>query len=252
MDTTGTVRRSRQLPGLACEECRRRKLRCDRERPQCGECVESGKECIVNHARSPRGPKKANAKALQSCLGKSSSDTRSNDLEVTSVSSATLERNGFEQQRRGRPQSQHARNQHSTLEVDFADTQNEHLSSFDLLDEDLTDEDVVPLVTPSASESRGQARTIGHAKSPPSALSAPSLDSVTQISEMAAADLYDQSFQFPLPLSWQLLLTMIGINFTSIEFIPSFLFLIVGATQLGHDSLRSRQSAYVFGMPCGQ
>ncbi|KAI2642652.1 fungal-specific transcription factor domain protein [Xylaria nigripes] len=41
----------RQLPGHACEECRRRKLRCDRQRPQCGNCSSSGRICKVNHNR---------------------------------------------------------------------------------------------------------------------------------------------------------------------------------------------------------
>ncbi|KAJ5124097.1 transcriptional regulator family: Fungal Specific TF [Penicillium bovifimosum] len=56
---------SRQQPGLACEECRKKKLRCDRQRPQCDQCEESGTVCIVNQARSPRGPKKGHLKALR-------------------------------------------------------------------------------------------------------------------------------------------------------------------------------------------
>ncbi|KAJ5335141.1 Transcription factor [Penicillium brevicompactum] len=56
---------SRQQPGLACEECRKKKLRCDRRRPQCNQCEDSGTACYVNEVRSPRGPKKGHLKALR-------------------------------------------------------------------------------------------------------------------------------------------------------------------------------------------
>ncbi|CAG7972873.1 unnamed protein product [Penicillium olsonii] len=56
---------SRQQPGLACEECRKKKLRCDRRRPQCNQCEDSGTACYVNQVRSPRGPKKGHLKALR-------------------------------------------------------------------------------------------------------------------------------------------------------------------------------------------
>ncbi|KAJ9483999.1 hypothetical protein VN97_g9391 [Penicillium thymicola] len=56
---------SRQQPGLACEECRKKKLRCDRRRPQCDQCEDSGTTCLVNQVRSPRGPKKGHLKALR-------------------------------------------------------------------------------------------------------------------------------------------------------------------------------------------
>ncbi|CRG91749.1 putative transcriptional regulatory protein C777,02 [Talaromyces islandicus] len=55
---------SRQRPGSACEECRRRKLRCDRQ-PQCGNCVESGVICTTTTVRPARGPKKGHLKALK-------------------------------------------------------------------------------------------------------------------------------------------------------------------------------------------
>ncbi|KAI0842742.1 fungal-specific transcription factor domain-containing protein [Hypoxylon sp. FL0890] len=56
----------RQLPGLSCEECRRRKARCDRVRPQCGTCAETGITCVVVDKRPQRGPKKGQLKALRS------------------------------------------------------------------------------------------------------------------------------------------------------------------------------------------
>ncbi|KAK3995179.1 hypothetical protein QBC44DRAFT_320644 [Cladorrhinum sp. PSN332] len=64
--TTSTPRPSRQADGLACDECRARKLRCDRVRPTCGTCENLGVTCTPNTARQPRGPRKGHLKALQS------------------------------------------------------------------------------------------------------------------------------------------------------------------------------------------
>ncbi|KAK4152958.1 fungal-specific transcription factor domain-containing protein [Chaetomidium leptoderma] len=66
----GAVGQSRQLPGAACEECRKRKLRCDRQRPQCGTCADADIVCEINHNRLARGPKKGDLKALRSRIGK--------------------------------------------------------------------------------------------------------------------------------------------------------------------------------------
>lgn len=62
------ARRGRQRPGSACEECRRRKLRCDGQSSQCGVCRETGVECIISTNR-PRGPKKGYLKALKDRVG---------------------------------------------------------------------------------------------------------------------------------------------------------------------------------------
>ncbi|OTA99701.1 hypothetical protein M426DRAFT_268911 [Hypoxylon sp. CI-4A] len=56
----------RQQPGYACEECRKKKLRCDRQRPQCGACANAQVSCEVNDRRVPRGPKKGSIGALRS------------------------------------------------------------------------------------------------------------------------------------------------------------------------------------------
>ncbi|KAI2615227.1 hypothetical protein GGR54DRAFT_632321 [Hypoxylon sp. NC1633] len=56
---------ARQNPGAACEECRRRKVRCDRQQPSCGLCLSSGVQCQVTTPRPPRGPKRGYLKALQ-------------------------------------------------------------------------------------------------------------------------------------------------------------------------------------------
>lgn len=54
----------RQRPGAACDECRRRKLRCDGQEPQCGVCQDTGVVCEVTQ-RGVRGPKKGHLKALK-------------------------------------------------------------------------------------------------------------------------------------------------------------------------------------------
>lgn len=48
----------------ACDECRRRKLRCDGRQPQCSLCNESGLVCETTE-RGSRGPKKGYIKALK-------------------------------------------------------------------------------------------------------------------------------------------------------------------------------------------
>jgi hypothetical protein len=59
----------RQRPGFACEECRRRKARCDRARPACGQCLESSTLCIVPDKKLQRGPKKGRINAMRSQIG---------------------------------------------------------------------------------------------------------------------------------------------------------------------------------------
>ena len=61
---SSTTRDGRQRLGAACEECRRRKLRCDGQQPQCGICQESNLVCEVTQ-RGIRGPKKGVLKALR-------------------------------------------------------------------------------------------------------------------------------------------------------------------------------------------
>ncbi|KAH8785756.1 fungal-specific transcription factor domain-containing protein [Diaporthe sp. PMI_573] len=57
--------RTRQQPGAACDECRRRKLRCDRQRPRCGACQTSGATCVIPATKPARGPKRGYLKTLQ-------------------------------------------------------------------------------------------------------------------------------------------------------------------------------------------
>ncbi|KAH7412217.1 putative Zn(II)2Cys6 transcription factor [Phaeosphaeria sp. MPI-PUGE-AT-0046c] len=55
----------RQQSGIACEECRRKRIRCDRGRPQCLACATSGVSCVVRDNCPPRGPKKGYLQTLQ-------------------------------------------------------------------------------------------------------------------------------------------------------------------------------------------
>jgi hypothetical protein len=68
-DSRSSVKPPRQLPGLACDTCRARKLRCDRLEPKCTTCVDAGIACIITSIRSPRGPQRGHLKALQARVG---------------------------------------------------------------------------------------------------------------------------------------------------------------------------------------
>lgn len=54
----------RRLLGPACDECRRRKLRCDGQHPQCSVCRETDMICEFTQ-HNARGPKKGHLKALK-------------------------------------------------------------------------------------------------------------------------------------------------------------------------------------------
>lgn len=55
--------------GVKCEECRRKRIRCDRGTPQCSSCVVFGAKCVVRDTHLPRGPKKGYLKTLQKKIG---------------------------------------------------------------------------------------------------------------------------------------------------------------------------------------
>ncbi|OGM39932.1 Zn(II)2Cys6 transcription factor [Aspergillus bombycis] len=67
--TTEPTKSRRQNKGLACEECRSRKLKCDMSQPQCSTCRNLGVPCITNTARRPRGPRKGHVNILRSRIG---------------------------------------------------------------------------------------------------------------------------------------------------------------------------------------
>ncbi|RDW57709.1 hypothetical protein BP5796_12510 [Coleophoma crateriformis] len=58
----------RQQTGLACEDCRRRKARCDRARPSCGSCQDSAISCRYVDKRPKRGPRKGEMMGLKNLI----------------------------------------------------------------------------------------------------------------------------------------------------------------------------------------
>lgn len=63
-ETRAAQGRHMQRVRAACDECRRRKLRCDGQQPQCALCQEAGIPCELTQ-RGIRGPKKGHLKALK-------------------------------------------------------------------------------------------------------------------------------------------------------------------------------------------
>lgn len=53
---------------LACMICRKRKLRCDGNRPRCSTCKRLGHECAYDEVRRKSGPKRGYVKALEERL----------------------------------------------------------------------------------------------------------------------------------------------------------------------------------------
>uniref|UniRef100_A0A093V6H3 Putative transcriptional regulatory protein n=1 Tax=Talaromyces marneffei PM1 TaxID=1077442 RepID=A0A093V6H3_TALMA len=93
----GAAPRPRQQPGSACEECRRRKLRCDRQQPRCGVCAETGVECHITPLRPPRGPKRGQFKALQNRVA--ALESRLTEQAINSISSEPLKASEENQER---------------------------------------------------------------------------------------------------------------------------------------------------------
>lgn len=53
---------------LACMICRKRKLRCDGNRPRCSTCLRLGHDCAYDEVRRKSGPKRGYVKALEERL----------------------------------------------------------------------------------------------------------------------------------------------------------------------------------------
>lgn len=56
---------------LACMICRKRKLRCDGNRPRCATCTRLGHDCAYDEVRRKSGPKRGYVKALEERLSAS-------------------------------------------------------------------------------------------------------------------------------------------------------------------------------------
>ncbi|KAF4454869.1 fungal specific transcription factor domain [Fusarium albosuccineum] len=68
----------------ACEQCRRRKSKCDRIRPLCGSCVRANTTCVFVDERPKRGPKKGQLQALKSKVASLEQQlAERNDIDLT-------------------------------------------------------------------------------------------------------------------------------------------------------------------------
>ena len=53
----------------ACDYCRRRKIRCDRNKPTCGSCIASGRKCTTEDMLRKRGPPSKKERAILEAAG---------------------------------------------------------------------------------------------------------------------------------------------------------------------------------------
>lgn len=56
---------------IACVVCRKRKLKCNGEKPSCGTCSRLGHTCAYDEIRRKSGPKRGYVKELEARLGSS-------------------------------------------------------------------------------------------------------------------------------------------------------------------------------------
>ena len=54
---------------IACVICRKRKLKCDGNRPKCSTCARLGHNCAYDEVRRKSGPKRGYVKELEARLG---------------------------------------------------------------------------------------------------------------------------------------------------------------------------------------
>ena len=67
--STGSVNYVPRPKRIACIICRRRKLKCDSQRPSCGNCSRLGHACAYDEVRKKSGPKRGYVKQLEARLG---------------------------------------------------------------------------------------------------------------------------------------------------------------------------------------
>ena len=64
-----------RIKRIACVVCRKRKLKCNGEKPSCGTCSRLGHTCAYDEIRRKSGPKRGYVKELEARLGSSNSRT---------------------------------------------------------------------------------------------------------------------------------------------------------------------------------
>ena len=65
-EDTGTAKPKR----IACVICRKRKLKCDGNKPKCATCARLGHNCAYDEVRRKSGPKRGYVKDLEARLGR--------------------------------------------------------------------------------------------------------------------------------------------------------------------------------------
>ena len=60
---------------IACVICRKRKLKCDGNRPKCSTCARLGHNCAYDEVRRKSGPKRGYVKELEARLGTANRDS---------------------------------------------------------------------------------------------------------------------------------------------------------------------------------
>ncbi|KAI9700201.1 MAG: hypothetical protein M1820_006869 [Bogoriella megaspora] len=67
-DGENNTDKNNKLKRIACVVCRKRKLRCDGEKPSCGTCKRLAHDCAYDEVRRKSGPKRGYVKALEARL----------------------------------------------------------------------------------------------------------------------------------------------------------------------------------------
>ncbi|ORE11409.1 hypothetical protein BCV72DRAFT_176659, partial [Rhizopus microsporus var. microsporus] len=68
--TMGDNENKRKRLTQACELCRRKKIRCDGIKPQCGNCARLNNECTYSTHVKKRGPRQGYIEMLEQRLAK--------------------------------------------------------------------------------------------------------------------------------------------------------------------------------------
>lgn len=69
-DATGEETGMMKTKRIACVICRRRKLKCDGNKPKCATCTRLGHNCAYDEVRRKSGPKRGYVKDLEARLGR--------------------------------------------------------------------------------------------------------------------------------------------------------------------------------------
>ena len=68
-DATGEENGTAKTKRIACVVCRKRKLKCNGEKPKCATCARLGHNCAYDEVRRKSGPKRGYVKDLEARLG---------------------------------------------------------------------------------------------------------------------------------------------------------------------------------------